>query len=160
MSWYAKVRRRNYVKNAHAQFWAVKNDLRHPCYSFLLYGYARAALAWTKKKPKKKRSLRNEKLKAKRASETEEQRKERLRIRLEKERERRRTKRLQEEKIRSSETKDHEEQRLATLKRLKRGDESYKKYRSSVMVCFSHSSLYAPNNLYIILIVAFNKMHY
>ena len=40
-------------KNAHAQFWAVKNDLRHPCYSFLLYGYARAALAWTKKKPKK-----------------------------------------------------------------------------------------------------------
>ena len=39
-------------KNAHAQFWAVKNDLRHPCYSFLLYGYARA-LAWTKKKPKK-----------------------------------------------------------------------------------------------------------
>ena len=40
-------------KNAHAQFWAVKNDMRHPCYSFLLYGYARAALAWTKKKPKK-----------------------------------------------------------------------------------------------------------
>ena len=70
-------------KNAHAQFWAVINDLRHPCYSFLLYGYARAALAWTKKKPKKKRSLRNDKLKAKRASETEEQRKERLRIRLE-----------------------------------------------------------------------------
>ena len=35
-------------KNVHAQFWAVKNDLRHPCYSFLLYGYARAALAWTK----------------------------------------------------------------------------------------------------------------
>ena len=25
------------------------------------------------------------------------------------------------------------------------------------MVCFSHSSLYAPNNLYLILIVAFNK---
>ena len=37
-------------KNVHAQFWAVKNDLRYPCYSFLLYGYARAALAWTKKK--------------------------------------------------------------------------------------------------------------
>ena len=35
-------------KNVHAQFWAVKNDLRHPCYSFLLYRYARAALAWTK----------------------------------------------------------------------------------------------------------------
>ena len=68
----------------------------------------------------KKRSLRNEKLKAKRASETEEQRKERLRIRLEKDRERR-TKKLQEEK---SETKDHEEQRLATLKRLKRGDDA------------------------------------
>ena len=48
-------------KNAHAQFWTVKNDLRHPCYSFLLYGYATAALAWTKKKPKKnvQRSLRN-----------------------------------------------------------------------------------------------------
>ena len=26
------------------------------------------------------------------------------------------------------------------------------------MVCFSHSSLYAPNNLYLILIVAFNKL--
>ena len=62
-------------------------------------------------------------MKAKRASETEEQRKERLTIRLEKDRERRRTKKIQEEKIRSSETKDHEEQRLATLKRLKRGDE-------------------------------------
>ena len=44
-------------------------------------------------------------------------------IRLEKDRERRRTKKLQEEKIRSSERKDHEEQRLATLKRFKRGDE-------------------------------------
>ena len=70
-------------------------------------------------KAEKKRSLRNEKPKAKRASETEEQRKERLRIRLEKDRERRRTKKLQQEKIWSSETKDHEEQRLATLKRLK-----------------------------------------
>ena len=58
----------------------------------------------------KKRSLRNEKLKAKRDSETEEQRKERLRIRLGKDRERRRIKKLQEENIRSSETKDHEEQ--------------------------------------------------
>ena len=41
--------------------------------------YARAALAWTKKK----RSLRNEKLKANRATVIEEQRKEMLRIRLE-----------------------------------------------------------------------------
>ena len=32
-------------------------------------------------------------------------------------------KKLQEEKIRSSETKDHKEQHLATLKRLNRGDE-------------------------------------
>ena len=95
-----------------------------PYYSFLLY--ARAALAWTKKKPKNniKRSLRKEKLKANRASETEEQRKERLRIRHEKDRARRRTKKLQEEKKRSSETEDHEKQRLATLKRLKRGDEN------------------------------------
>ena len=46
--------------------------------------YARD-LAWTKKKLKKKRSLRNEKLKADRTSETEEQRKESLRIRREKE---------------------------------------------------------------------------
>ena len=50
------------------------------------------ALAWTKKKlKKKKRSLRNEKLKANRTSETEEQRKESLRIRPEKDRARRRT---------------------------------------------------------------------
>ena len=41
--------------------------------------YARAALAWTKKK----RSIRNEKLKANRASVIEEQRKEMLRIRRE-----------------------------------------------------------------------------
>ena len=33
-------------------------------------------------------------------------------------------KKLQEEKKRSSETEDHEKQRLATLKRLKRGDET------------------------------------
>ena len=51
----------------------------NPCYLFRLY--ARAALAWTKKK----RSRTNEKLKANRASETEEQRKERLRTRLENE---------------------------------------------------------------------------
>ena len=86
-------------KHAHAQsqFGAVKTDLQHPCYySFRLY--ARAALAWTKKK----RSLRNEKLKANRASETEEQRKERLRIRHE-----------------NKKTENHEKQRLATLKILK-----------------------------------------
>ena len=65
--------------------------------------YARAALAWTKKKC----SLRIEKLKANRASETEEQIKERLRIRRE------------NEKI-----ENHEKQRLANLKRLKRGDDN------------------------------------
>ena len=54
---------------------------------------------------KKKRLLRNEKPKANRASETEEQRKERLRIRRE------------NEKI-----VNQEKQRLATLKRLKRGE--------------------------------------
>ena len=52
----------------------------------------------------KKRSLRNQKLKANIVSETDEQRKERLRIRRE------------NEKI-----ENHEKQRLATLKRLKRG---------------------------------------
>ena len=76
----------------------------------------RAALAWTKKKTKNnnKRSFRNEKSK-----QTEEQRKERLRMRRrEKDRARRRTKKLQEEKKRSSETEDHEKQRLAILKRI------------------------------------------
>ena len=63
----------------------------------------------------KKRSLRNEKLKADRTSETEEQRKESLRIRREKDRARRRTKR-------SPDTDDYEKQRLATHKRLKRGE--------------------------------------
>ena len=61
----------------------------------------RAALAWMKKKC----SLRNEKLKANRASETEEQMKERLRIRRE-----------------NKKTENHKKQRLATIKRLKRGD--------------------------------------
>ena len=79
--------------------------------------YARA-LAWWKKKLKIKRSLRNEKLKADRTSETEEQRKESLRIRREKDRARRRTK----GKKRSPDTDDYEKQRLATLKRLKRGE--------------------------------------
>ena len=67
------------------------------------HAQSRVALAWTKKK----RSLRNEKLKANRASDTEEQRKERLRIRHE------------NEKI-----ENHEKQCLATLKRLKRGDDN------------------------------------
>ena len=49
--------------HAHSQFGAVKTELLHLCYLFGLY--ARAALAWTKKK----RSLRSEKLKANRASE-------------------------------------------------------------------------------------------
>ena len=70
------------------------------------------------KKAEKKRSLRNEKLKANRTSETEEQRKERLRIRRKKDRARRRTK----GKKRSPDTDDYEKQRLATLKRLKRGE--------------------------------------
>ena len=69
------------------------------------------------KEAEKKRSLRNEKLKADRTSETEEQRKESLRIRREKDRARRRTK----GKKRSPDTEDYEKQRLATLKRLKRG---------------------------------------
>ena len=70
------------------------------------------------KEAEKKRSIRNEKLKANRTSETEEQRKERLRIRCEKDRARRRTK----GKKRSPDTDDYEKQRLATLKRLKRGE--------------------------------------
>ena len=69
------------------------------------------------KEAEKKRSLRNEKVKANRTSETEEQRKERLRIRRENDRARRRTK----EKKRWH-TDDYEKQRLATLKRLKRGE--------------------------------------
>ena len=70
------------------------------------------------KEAEQKRSLGNEKLKANRTSETEEQRKERLRIRHEKHRVRRRTK----GKKRSPDTDDYEKQRLATLKRLKRGE--------------------------------------
>ena len=71
------------------------------------------------KEAEKKRSLRNEKLKANRTSETEEQRKERLRIRREKDRARR-----SKGKKRSPDTDDYEKERLATLKRLKRGDEN------------------------------------
>ena len=65
-----------------------------------------------------KRSIRSGKLKA------EEQRIERLRIGREKDKTRRITKKLQEEYKRSSETEDYEKQRLATLKRLKQGDEN------------------------------------
>ena len=58
-------------------------------------------------------------------TELQKQRRERLRIRREKDRASRRTKKkLQEEKKRSSETEDHEKQHLATLKRLKRGNEN------------------------------------
>ena len=66
------------------------------------------------KEAEKKRSLRNEKLKADRTSETEES----LRIRREKDRSRRGTK----GKKRSPDTDYYEKQRLATLKRLKRGE--------------------------------------
>ena len=58
-------------------------------------------------KTKTKPSLRNEKLKANRASDTEEQRKERLSIRHE-----------------NKKTENHEKKHLATLKRLKRGDDN------------------------------------
>ena len=50
--------------------------------------------------------------------------KERLRVGLEKDRARRITQKLQEENKMSSETDDHEKQRLATLKRLKRCDDN------------------------------------
>ena len=69
------------------------------------------------KEAEKKRLLRNEKLKANRTSETEEQRKERLRIDAKKIERRRR-----KGKKRSPDTDDYEKQRLATLKRLKRGE--------------------------------------
>ena len=70
------------------------------------------------KEAEKKRSLRNKKLKANRTSKTEEQRKGWLRIRRDKDRATRRTK----GKKRSPDTDDYEKQRLATLKRLKRGE--------------------------------------
>ena len=47
-----------------------------------------------------------------------------LSTRREKDRAKRITKKLQEEKKGSSETEDHKKQHLATLKRLKRGDEN------------------------------------
>ena len=79
-----------------------------------------------KEKQKKTKNVhfRNEKLKANRASETDEQRRERLRIRREKDRAKRTKKNYNRKKKRSSVTEDNENQRLATLKRLKRGDEN------------------------------------
>ena len=47
-----------------------------------------------------------------------------MRTRCEKDRASRRTNKIQEEKKRASETEDYEKQRLATHKRLKRGDEN------------------------------------
>ena len=68
---------------------------------FISILYARAALAWMKKKLNFFFHLEMRNLSiANRASETEEQRKERLRIRSEKDRARGRTKKLQEEKKR------------------------------------------------------------
>ena len=75
------------------------------------------------KKTTKKRSLRNEKLKANRASVTEEQRRERLRIRREKDRAKR-TKKTTRGRRKGRQSEDNENQRQATLKRLKRGDEN------------------------------------
>ena len=53
----------------------------------------------------------------------EEQRKEKLTIRREKIEKEGEPKKIHEEKKRSSETEDYEKECLATLKRLKRGDE-------------------------------------
>ena len=69
-------------------------------------------------------SIRDEKLKANRASDSEEQRKEWLRIRRKNYRARKRTKKLQEEKKRSSETEDYEKLCLANLYKLKQVDEN------------------------------------
>ena len=90
--------------HAHAQslFLAVK-----PVTPVLFISYM---LSMDEKEAEKKRSLRNENL---RTSETEEQREKRLRIRREKDRELRK---------RSPDTDYYEKQRLATLKRLKRGE--------------------------------------
>ena len=73
---------------------------------------------------KEQKRTKNVHLEMRNLTQTELQRlKNKERIRHEKDRARRRTKKLQEEKKRSSETEDHEKQRLATLKRLKRDDE-------------------------------------
>ena len=78
-------------------------QLKPTCDTHIILLYARAPIAWTKKKPKKC-SLRNEKLKENRASETEELRNERLRIRREKDREPKNYKRGKEKVV---ETEDH-----------------------------------------------------
>ena len=96
-----------YKKYVHQNVWEELRkvgfwQLKLTCDTHIIL-YARAALAWMKKKPKKC-SLGNDKLKANRASETEEQRKERLMIRHEQDRAKKK------KKIRSSETEDHEKQ--------------------------------------------------
>ena len=73
---------------------------------------------------KKQCSLRNEKLIANRASVTGQQRRGRLNIRLEKDRAKRTKKNYKRKKKRSSVTEDNKNQRQATLRRLKRGDEN------------------------------------
>ena len=60
-------------------------------------------------------SLKNEKLKANRASETEEQRKERLRIRVKMIEQEGEPKKYNKKRKWSSETEDHQKQRLVTL---------------------------------------------
>ena len=67
----------------------------------------------------KKENVHLEFFKENRSSEAVEQSIERLRIGHEKDRARRITKKIQKEEKRSSETEDHEKQRLAILKRLK-----------------------------------------
>ena len=62
-------------------------------------------------------------------------------MRWEKDRARRRTK----GKKRSSETEDHEKQCLATLKRLKRGDEERKLRLENMQCC--HNVEFYPNSL-------------
>ena len=131
------VGRITWSKHAHAQsqfceFWnkvplwnlnstfirQVKTDLWHPYYSFLLY--ARVVLAWMKKKPEKKRSLRMRNLKQTELQRLKNRWKKCWGWDAKKNRARRITQKLQEENKRSSETEDHDKQRLATLKRLKR----------------------------------------
>ena len=95
-----------------------------------------------KPEEKKQCSLRNEKLKANRASVAEEQRRERLRIRREKDRAKRTKKNYMRKKKRSSVTENNENQRQATLKRLKRGDENEVKRNVPVSVYHVPLSVY------------------
>ena len=124
-------------KHAHAQsqFWQTRDTRIIPTISYSNFSMDK----------KESCSLINDKRKVNRASETEEQRKERLRIRREKDRARRRTK----GKKRSSETDDHEKQRLATLKRLKRSDENEleRKLRLEKMVATKWLRLAIPSRI-------------